>query len=149
MPRTPADAHTLKSRIFDIAAPAKGVTTLRLNFSGNDSVIGCWQEPLFHALSLKLKVHEFYHTALKAESTVQTPPISAGSASDSVTLDTLHYQYDKAVVRVDYTWRWTQAVAVETTSAASSEMAMDSDEATDRMMRVPDVSDVLGCCSRT
>lgn len=136
----PDDTSTFQSRTFDISS-------LQMSFDAADSLIGCWTEPLFHELNLKFKVHEFYHTALKAECTLPTPPIAAGSASDSVTLQTLPYEYNKAVVSVDYTWRWTRGVASDTTSAASSAMSamamgMDSDEATDSIMRVPD-KDVL------
>jgi len=124
---------TTISHTFDIAADDNATAADHSSATVPMSVgrIGCWTEPLFHALSLNFKVDDFYHTSLKAECNVETPPISEGSVSDSVTMHAaVSYEFGKAVVDVEYTWLWLriQDVAPEATAAVADGLAMDVED---------------------
>merc|ERR1712129_188742 len=99
-------------------------------------------------LSIRFKVYQFYHTAMKATSIATVP---SETSTINMTLTTLPYQYSDVTVTVLLTFRY---VKVNQTSkenaviAPMSDVAFDSDDIVEAIMTVDEVSDMDGSIKR-
>jgi len=96
--------------VKDIKSVAKelksDVKSFKLSLPESNPRMGCWIEPLFHELSIRFKVNQLYHTALKAVSSVLVPALSKGPASQRITLQTLPGQLTGVKVEIELTLSW-------------------------------------------
>merc|ERR1712129_540510 len=107
----------------------------------NEATVGCWTDADFEELSIRFKVYQFYHTAMKATSIVTVP---SETSTINMALTTLPYQYSDVTVTVLLTFRYVklnQTFEENAVIAPMSDGAFDSDDIVGEIMTVDEVSD--------
>merc|ERR1712228_324626 len=74
-------------------------------FGSDESSVGCWDDAHFADLNIQFKVYQFYHTALKAVSSISVPN---NTTRFNLALNALPYQYSNVNVTVECTFKWSE-----------------------------------------
>merc|ERR1712129_482178 len=113
------------------------------------ATVGCWTDAEFEELSIRFKVYQFYHTAMKATSIATVP---SETSTVNMTLTTLPYQYSDVTVTVLLTFRYVKVnstlTGVDAVIAPMNDVAFDSDDIVEEIMTVDEVSDMDGSIKR-
>jgi len=109
-----------------------------------DPLVGCWEMPKFNELNLRFKIYQYYHTAMKAVSSVLIPAISKGPATQMISLKTLEGEMRDIKVEMQVTLSWMKhhvELHAPITPLKPIDKPFDSEEITDNMMAMEEKRD--------